>query len=58
MIPRPGAKAGARWRLVIEEMLSLLKREGLGRAVVAETKHRVAASVIDKGCDVTRDVSP
>jgi hypothetical protein len=28
------------------------------RAVVAETEHRVAASVIGKGCDVMRDVSP
>jgi len=38
---------------VIEKMLSLLKREALGRAVVAETKHRVAASVFGKGCDVS-----
>ena len=38
---------------MIEEMLSLLKRDGLGRVVVAETKHRVAASVFGKGCDVS-----
>ena len=38
---------------MIEKMLSLLKREALGRAVVAETKHRVAASVFGKGCDVS-----
>jgi hypothetical protein len=43
---------------VIEEMLSLLKREGLGARSVAETKHLLAAYVIGKGCDVTRDVSP